>query len=173
MAWSAPRVRLPSAPPISMLGSDPGMIPDRPTVGQPAVNRSIVVRIHVGEPIPCRIRLEAQDACFSSRRSPVRIRYAVPILLVAQWIERGPTKAEVAGSSPAEEAIHSVHSSARQSIRFGSGGSSVRFRLHRPKHRVSRQDFRYRTCNATQRISDNHAHAMPYWASRSRSVIPA
>ena len=30
---------------------------------------------------PCRIRLEAQDTALSRRRSPVRIRYAVPPLL--------------------------------------------------------------------------------------------
>ena len=51
------------------LGSSPrcstNFIPDRPTVGRPTVNRSIQVRVLVGEPIR-RGRLTGQDTRFST-----------------------------------------------------------------------------------------------------------
>src|SRR5436190_23736794 len=40
------------------------------------------IPVQAGPPDPCRIRLEAQDTALSRRRSPVRIRYAVPNLSV-------------------------------------------------------------------------------------------
>ena len=50
-------VRVRGAPPF----------PDRPTVGRPAVNRSIQVRVLVGEPV-CRARLAARTCRFSAGR---------------------------------------------------------------------------------------------------------
>jgi hypothetical protein len=73
-------------------------IPSRPTAGRPAVNRSIVVRVHAGEPIRggaealsfehdlvrkvCNFSgscFSGQDTSFSARMTGVRISVAAPL----------------------------------------------------------------------------------------------
>jgi hypothetical protein len=63
------------------------LIPDRPTVGRPAVNRRIVIRIHVGEPA----MLSTSRTCLSALQMTA---------CGGAWSPRLPRTEETGGSNP-------------------------------------------------------------------------
>ena len=87
--------------------------PDRPTAGRPAVNRSIQVRILVGEPIAPRSS-SGKDTPALNRQTGVRISVAAPYAHVAQ-LDKAP------GCGPGRCRFEScrVHHSCEQDSRFG------------------------------------------------------